>query len=304
MPPLGFTNQLNRFLAANVTHMIGTSRFLCQAKIPLNGLPFAFGRNSRNAMRFGICPGMNSTAGRNQTHILAVGGNQAMRIPAFVHGLPHGILVPHTTAIIREASYMVCHGRHISDLSHTLLSHGNAAIGQYPDDAIPANDGFLFRQMFRGVRRWIQVWHGAHHRVATVCSRLRACCNGLLIRKSRLTQVNMHICKARKKNKPFAIQNTIRIFSRKNVFRNRNTTVLDDEIHRRQMTTVPHQAILKKCPHACPLPCVILPIIQDFAPDCNRFIKNFGHAAASFQGFSLDSRSKMCIIVRVSTSMP
>jgi len=74
---------------------------------------------------------------------------------------------------------------------------GDRAVGRHIDDRIRADALQLGGKRLQTVRRRIQIGHGAHAAVSAVRRSKRAGRNGLLIRKTRLTKMYMHIYETR-----------------------------------------------------------------------------------------------------------
>ena len=68
------------------------------------------------------------------------------------------------------------------------------------DDRIVADFAELLAEMFRRVGNRLQIRHGADVGIAAVSCRTGSCGNRFLIRKARLTQMNMHISETGKQN--------------------------------------------------------------------------------------------------------
>ena len=105
-----------------------------------------------------------------------------------------------------EAADAPAQRRHVGQFALALLPHRDGRVRTHINDRFALNQRFLHCQMLRAVRRRIQIRHRADGRISAMRARRAAGRNGLLIRKSRLTQMHMHIHKAGKKGKSTAIK--------------------------------------------------------------------------------------------------
>ena len=77
-----------------------------------------------------------------------------------------------------------------------LLTHSDRTVGIDTDHAVLPNQIQLLLQIGLAVRYWVQIGHGAHCGVATPGCCQRTGENGLFVRKTRLSEMHMHITKA------------------------------------------------------------------------------------------------------------
>ena len=268
---LGLADQRHRFLAAHMAYMVAAAGFPGQAEIPLNGPPLALRGNAGDAVGMGVGPVVNRAAGRNQAHVLTVGRDEAPGSLAADHGLAHGFLVLHAPAIVGEACYPGRQGCHVRQFALALLPQGDGAVGRDADDRVPGDDFLLRPQMLVAVGGGIQVGHSAHLGVAATGAGHRPRADGLLIRKTRLTQMHVHIHETGKNSKAVQFKNMIRAFSGKPAATGGDNTVLHHQIHGKQPALVIHQAALEQHAHAAPSSHVVIRvIIADFRGNCNR----------------------------------
>ena len=127
--------------------------------------------------------------------VLAVGGDDLVERPGFPHGAAHHLRRLDALSVIGKGDDS---GRKALQVRQRLplLSPGDGAVGVDGNDGGPVNEPLLDGKIFRAVRHRIQVWHGAHRRIAPPGRRPGAGGDGLLIRKSRLSEMHMHITKA------------------------------------------------------------------------------------------------------------
>ena len=106
----------------------------------------------------------------------------------------HGVRL-HAVAVVGEGDDVPGHARHVGEGFPGLI-HGDRAVGTNVDNSVPFDDVQLGAQVGYTVGHRVQVRHGADGRVAAPCRRHRAGANGLLIGKTRLSQMYVYICEA------------------------------------------------------------------------------------------------------------
>ena len=84
-----------------------------------------------------------------------------------------------------------------------LFSDRNGPVGKDPDDGVLPDEIQLNTKVFQTVRAGIQVRHRADGRITAAGRSQRAAGKGLLIRKSRLTEVHVHVGEAGKNGERF-----------------------------------------------------------------------------------------------------
>ena len=203
---LRLTNQRDGFLRADVADVVAAAGFAAEGNVAFNGLPFAFGRNARNAVRLCERAVMNRAACGNPAHVLAVRRNDAVRRLALLHGFAHRLGGFDPASVVGEAAHAPAQRRHVGQFALALLPHRDGRVRTHINNRFALNQRFLHCQMLRAVRRRIQIRHRADGRISAVRTCRAAGRNGLLIRKSRLTQMHMYIHKAGKKGKSTAIK--------------------------------------------------------------------------------------------------
>ncbi len=101
------------------------------------------------------------------------------------------------SAVVGEAEDVGCQLFDGDDLL-PQLAHRQGGVGIAVDDRIPVDDVLLDLQVFQTVRDRVQVRHGGNAGEPAVGRRPASGQNGLLIRKTRLSEMHMHIKKTGK----------------------------------------------------------------------------------------------------------
>ena len=113
------------------------------------------------------------------------------------HGLLHHPGVLDALSVIGEGDDMGGQSLQIRQ-SLPLLAYGHGAVGMDPDHGVPLNGLQLGPEMGQAVRHRVQIGHGAHIGIAPSGGGQGTGTNGLLIRKTRLTEMYVHIRKTGK----------------------------------------------------------------------------------------------------------
>ena len=193
-------DDLDALPAADVADVVGASGFLRQPDIPGDWAPFAFGADPLVPVRPGIPPVVDVSAG-DEPLVLAVGREDPPQPPAGLHQGAHHALALDALPVVRKGNHPSGHPRQIRRL-YPLFAHGQGAVGVHPAEAAAFPDQpFLFGQVIRRVRHRVQVRHGADVRVSSPGRRPAPGGDRLLIRKTRLAKMHMHIAKAGKNHR-------------------------------------------------------------------------------------------------------
>ena len=142
----------------------------------------------------GVAPVVN-VAAPEEAVVLAVGDDQLSQLPGLPHGLLHqqgGLDAP---AVIGEAHHLWSHGFQVRQ-NFSFFPFGNGTVGIDGDAGVFSDGIQLGLKGLRAVGNRVQVGHGAHRGVAPPGRRPGAGKNGLLIRKTRLSEMHMHVTKA------------------------------------------------------------------------------------------------------------
>lgn len=113
------------------------------------------------------------------------------------HRLFHQAVRLHAAAIVRKADDLGRQRHKIDQPAAAALPYRNAAVGNYAHDGIAADDVGLRTERLRSVGRRVQVRHRTYRRIASAGRGRRTRRNGLLLRKPRFAQVDMHVDKPR-----------------------------------------------------------------------------------------------------------
>ena len=113
----------------------------------------------------------------------------------FFHGPAHQLRALHTAAVIGKACRQRRKKRKIGQF-FTLLPPGDGRKGMNADHSLLLNQIELQVQVRRTIRHRIQIRHGKNIGISAPGRGGRAGADGFLIKKSRLSQMHMHIAKA------------------------------------------------------------------------------------------------------------
>ena len=150
------------------------------------------------AMGFGIITVVDVPAPQERVD-LAVGDNGLPEGFGAKHGLPHHVIALHAPAVVGKTYHV---GRHALQVGKrfALFADGDRAIGVDVDAGGFLDEAALNSQILHAVRHRVQVGHGADRGIAAPGGCPAACGDGLLIRKTRLSEMHMHVTKAGKNN--------------------------------------------------------------------------------------------------------
>ena len=123
-----------------------------------------------------------------------------------LHGRAHHVLALHAAPIVRKGAAVRGHGLQIGELLPALAA-GYRPVGQYADERAAAYRLYLGVQVLKAVRHGVQVRHGADCGEAAPRGGKCAALHSLLIRKSRLSKMYMHIGETGKKETVIEFKN-------------------------------------------------------------------------------------------------
>ena len=195
---LGLADERHAFLGGDVADVVGAAGLLHQLQIPGDLPPFAFGADAPVAVGFGVVAVVDISPSQ-QGIDLAVGDNGFPQCLGTEHGLPHQTVTLHAPAVVGKSHHARRHALQVGK-HPALFAHGDSAIGIDMDAGGFLNDTALNLQILHAVRHRVQVGHGADRGIAAPGGRPAACGDSLLIRKTRLSEMHMHITKAGKNN--------------------------------------------------------------------------------------------------------
>ena len=124
--------------------------------------------------------------------VLAVGHDQLAEALGLEHGAAHHITILNALSVVGESHHIGGHGVQVRQLP-ALLAFRDGPVGQNTDHGVLLNGVQLHLQRLHAVRHRIQIRHGAYGGIAAVGRRQHTGADGLLIRKTRLPKMYMHI---------------------------------------------------------------------------------------------------------------
>lgn len=202
--PLGAADERDAFRRGDVADVVGGARLFRQRKVALNLRVFARGRNARQPVRAREIAVVDAAAA-DERDILAVGGKDTSGGFGLAHRPLHHPLVLHAAAVVAERDGV---GRVLRQRRDGLAAAParDAAVGKHPHRRVRRMHG-LRAQPLGAVGRRVQVGHRADGGEPAVRRGHRAGPHRLLIRKTRLPQMNMNIRKTGKNSFAAAVQN-------------------------------------------------------------------------------------------------
>ena len=174
-----------------MAHMVRAAGLLRQTHVPGDGAPFALRADAPVTVGAGVRPVVDIAAPQ-QAVVLAVGRPYFPQAAAFLHGLPHDALRLDAPSVVGEGDHIRGHTGQIRQM-FPLLAHSDRAVGVDMYRRRLRDQPLLERQRGAAVRNGVQIGHGGHVGKASVSGGHRAGADGLLIRKSRLSKMYMHI---------------------------------------------------------------------------------------------------------------
>ena len=190
---LGLRDQLHALFGRNVTDMIFAAGFLNQREVSLHRPPLALGRDALVSMSAGVNTVVN-VAAVTQGQIFTVRDDRQLQPPRDAHRLPHQRRVIQSHPVIAKTDDIGRHRRKICQ-PFALFAGGDGAVRPDINAGVFFDDGSLDVQIFQSIRHRVQIRHREDMSVTGGCRRHRAAQNRFLIKKSRLSQMYMHIHK-------------------------------------------------------------------------------------------------------------
>ena len=193
---LGPADQRHALGGGHMADVVGAACLPYQTEIPLYLTPLALPADAPVSMGAGVGPVVDVAAAQ-QRLVLAVGHDHLPQTAGLFHGLTHPALALHALAVIGKGDHPPRHGLHVGQLLPPLAP-GDGSVRVHGDEG-GAGDGLLLAaQRLPILRHGGEIGHGAQRGVAPPGRRRRAAADGLLIRKTRLPQMHMHICETGK----------------------------------------------------------------------------------------------------------
>ena len=191
---LRLPDQRDGLLRRDVADVVAAAGLAHQRQIPRHLPPLALRGDALVAVQSRVLAVVNAAAAE-QGVVLAVRADQLAQPLRLAHRGAHHVVGLHAAPVVGKRADIGRHGRHVG--KHlALLPHRNRPVGQHLHAGVARDDAALRFERFETVRHGVQVRHRAHRAVAAVRRRARARVDRLLIGKTRLAEVNMHIRKA------------------------------------------------------------------------------------------------------------
>ena len=175
--------------------MIGAACLAHQLEIALQLPPLTLAADALVPVGAGIRAVVDIAAVQEGV-VLTVRGDELAEACRLAHRGAHHVRILHAAAVVGKAGDIGRELLHVCKLPAAAV-RGDRAVGRHIDDRIRADALQLGGKRLQTVRRRIQIGHGAHATVSAVRRSKRAGRNGLLIRKTRLTKMYMHIYETR-----------------------------------------------------------------------------------------------------------
>ena len=199
------------------------------------------------AVGLGVSPVMDIAAVK-ETVVLAVGGDDLAEALGLLHGLTHHVLALDPPAVVGEARHIRSHGGKIRQ-GLALLPTSNGSVGGDADHRVFLDQGQLLGQGLPAVGDRAEVGHGADLGEAPPGSGASAGGNGLLIRKSRLSQMNMYINETGKNGGVMKVNDLGGNGGLQGVGNGNNTALTDQDLRGTKGTTRKQHGILQQILH-------------------------------------------------------
>ena len=191
-------DQLDTFPGGNVANVERSARLLGKHKVTLDLLVFAGGANAPVPVRFGVFAVVDISALQKVVDF-AVRGDDLAKFLCLDHRAAHHILALYPSSVIRKRNGFLGKPRHIGKLL-ALLAFGDRRIGIDRYGCVFCDDIQLRFQRLFAIRHRGQIGHRTHRGISAVRRRHRPGLDGLLIRKTRLSEVHVHITETGKNN--------------------------------------------------------------------------------------------------------
>lgn len=175
--------------------MVGAARLAHQLEIALQLPPLALTADALVPVGAGIRAVVDIAAVQEGV-VLTVRGDELAEACRLAHRGAHHVRILHAAAVVGKAGDVGRELLHVRKLPAAAV-RGDRAVGRHVNDRIRADALQLGGKRLQTVRRRIQIGHGAHAAVSAVRRSKRAGRNGLLIRKTRLTEMYMYIYETR-----------------------------------------------------------------------------------------------------------
>ena len=237
---LGRADDLDAFLGRNVADVVGAARFLGKLHVACDLPPLALRADTAVPVGAGIRAVVDVTTAK-QGVVLAVRGKDLAEMSALGHRLAHHALGLHAAPVVGKGDDVWCHARKVCK-PLALFADRDRPIGMDMNEGVLLDERALERERFGAVGHGVQVRHGGNVSEAAVRGGQCAGTDGFLIRKSRLTKMNMNINETGKQNHIRNINNNS-IIGRGNTITNRN----DLSVRKKHVRQMKHALREKLC---------------------------------------------------------
>ena len=247
---LGLADQGHALLGGDVADVVAAAGFMDQLEVPLHLPPLALRGVAGETVGPGVGAVVDAPALLEQRFVLAVGYNWLVQRFGQLHGPAHLLRGLDALAVVGKAHGIRGHGRKICQFL-ALFASGDGAVGIDADRRVPGNGLQLRTEAICTVRHRLEVGHGAHGGVTACRSSGSAGGNGLLIRKTRLTQMHMHIGETWNKKTIMQFDHT-KAIPRKRGGNGNNTALVNGNIQTLKTAVPEHAAAGQQILHGSP----------------------------------------------------
>ena len=171
--------------------VVGAARFLGKLHVARDLPPFALRADAAVPVGAGIRTVVD-VAAAEQGIVLAVRGKDFAEAAALGHRLAHHALGLHAASVVGKGDDVWRHARKVCELL-ALFADRDRPVGVNMDERVLLDERALKIQRIDTVGDGVQVRHSGNVGEAAVRGSQRAGADGLFIRKSRLSKMNMNI---------------------------------------------------------------------------------------------------------------
>ena len=171
--------------------VVGAARFPGKLHVARDLPPFALRADAAVPVGAGIRTVVD-VAVAEQGIVLAVRGKDFAEAAALGHRLAHHALGLHAASVVGKGDDVWRHARKVCELL-ALFADRDRPVGMHMDEGVLLDERALEIQRVDTVGDGVQVRHSGNVGEAAVRGSQRAGADGLFIRKSRLSKMNMNI---------------------------------------------------------------------------------------------------------------
>ena len=199
-----------------------------QRDVALHLPPLALGADAPVSVLAAVVPVVDIPPAQ-QFIDLAVGHDGFADGRRTAHRLLHQLVRLHAAAVVGESDHLRGQGREIDQLAATALPHRDRAVRLHTHRGVAADDRQLLAERRRRIGRRAEVGHRTDRGVTPAGRRGRTGGYGLLLRETRLAQVDVDIDQPRHETQPPEVRDPV---ARPRLPGRHHTTVLDGETAR------------------------------------------------------------------------